>query len=214
MHALRGECICVRGNQTMKPTSLLFFVAVAWAAVAVAQTTSPQLAAQHAWRQSQKPDPGGTYTFTRFTLEGKFLGSSQGADRPALTIDCIPGSESQRGKAKYLTASLLVGTALKVLYVEPEEIRGTSYFPKVAVSYRTDDAADSAQDKWSLGTDRTPNPAPADKTAASIPREALKKMLRAHTVAITADDSHGSPIHMQFEMPNAAAVEAACNVND
>jgi hypothetical protein len=213
-HARRGECVCFQENQTVKPTSLLLLVALAWAAVGFAQTASPSPAAQHAWHQSQKPDPGGTYTFTRFTLEGKFLGSPQGANRPALTVDCIPGTESKRGKPKYLTASLLVGTELKVTYVEPEEIRGTSYYPKVAVSYSTDGGGESADQNWSLGTDRTPNAAPADKDAASIPREALKKMLRAHTVAITADDSHGSPIQMQFDMPDSAALEAACHVNE
>ncbi len=45
------------------------------------------------------------------------------------------------------------------------------------------------------------------------PADALKKMLRAHTLEITADDDHGSPVVMQFDMPDPAPVEAGCGVD-
>jgi hypothetical protein len=57
-------------------------------------------------------------------------------------------------------------------------------------------------------------PAGTDKTSVSLPKDSLKKLLRAHTVEITADDDRGSPIVMQFDMPDPTPVEAACNVDD
>lgn len=51
------------------------------------------------------------------------------------------------------------------------------------------------------------------KTSAAIPKDSLKKILRAHSVVITAEDERGSPVTMQFAMPNPADVEASCNVD-
>ena len=98
-----------------------------------------------------------------------------------------------------MAANIFIGTALKIDYVEPEEIRGLSYLPKVAVRYRTDDATDEEKENWSPG---------ADKTSASIPKDS------AHTFTITADDDRGSEIVMQFDMPDPTVVEAACNVDN
>ena len=41
----------------------------------------------------------------------------------------------------------------------------------------------------------------------------MKKILRARSVAITAEDERGSSVAMQFAMPNPADVEASCNVD-
>jgi len=190
----------------MKPTRLVL-IPLAWAACGLAQPLAPPAG----WQQSQQRDPADTYTFTRFTLLGRFLNPppTESADRPALRVECIPTSTQHR--SKFLGADLLVGTALKILYVEPEEIRGTNYFPEVAVRYRTDGAKQDEQ-KWQAGTDRIPTAKPSDKTSATIPRETLKKMLHAQSVAITVDSDRGAPLEMQFDMPSAAAVEAACRV--
>jgi len=94
---------------------------------------------------------------------------------------------------------------MKIIYVEPEEIRGTSYDQKVAVLYRTDDGSDEERENWSPGT---------DKTSTSIPKDSLKKILRARTVSVSLDDEHGSPLAMQFDMPDPAQVEQACNVDE
>ena len=101
-------------------------------------------------------------------------------NRPALIVDCIPAKESGSSKGRFLAASLHVGSPLKIKYVEPEEIHGTSYFPKVEVRYRTDDGKEE-QEKWSPLSEK-------EKTAASIPKEALKRILRARSVSITAED--------------------------
>jgi len=158
------------------------------------------------WRQSQKTDAAGETTYTRFILVGKFLKSPQVAvpNRPAFVLDCVPASESHRSKGRLLDRNLLVGTTLKIVYIEPEEIHGTSYYPKVSVRYRMDNAKEELEN-WSAGT---------DKTSASIPVGSLKKMLRAHTVEIAVDDVRGLPVVMQFDMPDPTSVEAGCAVDD
>jgi hypothetical protein len=191
----------------MRPTALLSALPLAWATCALAQSAAPAAG----WQQSQQRDAADTYTFTRFVLVGRFAGPSSGAanDRPALRVDCIPAAHSHR--SKFLAADLLVGATLKIEYVEPEEIRGTNYYPKVGVRYRTDDSGEQEQ-QWSAGTDRIPTAKPSDKSSATIPRAALKKMLSAHTVTIAVDGEQGSPLEMQFAMPDPAAVEAACKL--
>ena len=193
----------------MKPAPLFLLVPLAWASFGFAQPAAKLPASPNGWQQSQKTDTARAFSYTRFTLVGKFVKSPQVkspqdvAEIPALTVDCIPGEESHSAKGRFLAANLLVGSTLKVVYVEPEEIRGTSYFPKAAVRYRADGAGEE-EEKWSPGT---------EKTSASIPKDALKKFLRARTVAIMADADRGSQIAMQFDMPDAAPVEAACNVD-
>jgi hypothetical protein len=203
--AIAANCRA-EGDDKMKPAPLLLLLPLAWISLGFAQSAPQQPPAGHTWRQSQRADAAKTMTYTRFTLTGKFISSpqDQASNRPALAVDCIPGKGSDHPKGKYLAANLLVGTTLKIDYIEPEEIRGMSYLPKVAARYRTDDAADEEKENWSPG---------ADKTSASIPKDSLKKILRAHTFAITADDEHGSPIAMQFDMPDPTLVEASCNVD-
>ena len=187
----------------MKPNLLLLIVPLVLASFAFS-TMAPQ---QPSWRQSQKADAAGGTTYTRFTLAGKFLKSPQGDapnNRPALALDCAPGRGSHPRKGRLLTGNLLVGTALKIVYVEPEEIHGTSYFQKISVRYRLDNAKEESE-KWSPGT---------EKASASVPAGSLKKMLRARTVELTAEDDHGLPVVMQFDMPDPTPVEAACGVDD
>jgi hypothetical protein len=190
----------------MKSTPPFALVSLLAAVCALAQT-SPSAE----WRQSQHRDAADSYTFTRFELRGKFLSSSpaQAADRPTLTVDCIPSAPSHR--SKLLGADLLVGTTLQILYVEPEDIHGIDYFPEIEVRYRTDGAGEQRQ-KWPAGTDRIPTAKPSDKTSATIPKDALKRILRAHTAVITLDDEHDAPIEMQFEIADSAAVKAACQI--
>jgi hypothetical protein len=194
----------------MKPIALLVLVTIAASALAAAQETGTS-PADHAWQTSQHSDPAGTYTFTRFTLAGRFVGSSL-ANSPAITVDCIPRGASSH--AKFLTADLLVGTNLKIDWVEPEEIRGTSYFPKVGVEYRLDGASAGGQQEWQAGTDRVPTGKPSDQASATIPKDALKRILRAHTVSITAEDAQGAPLQMQFDIPDTASLRAACRVDE
>jgi hypothetical protein len=191
----------------MKPIPFCLVTLLAGAACGFSAAAPEQPASAHGWQQSQNTDTARAMTYTRFTLVGQFTTSPQNVlpNRPALIVDCIPAKESGSSKGRFLAGSLHVGSPLKVKYVEPEEIHGTSYFPKIEVRYRTDDGKEE-QEKWSPLSDK-------EKTAASIPRDALKRILRARTVAITAEDERGSPVAMQFAMPNPADVEAGCNVD-
>jgi hypothetical protein len=200
----------IPGGKLMKPTLLVSFGLFVAAACALAPALSQPASSQPTWQQSQQRDAADTYNFSRFTLVGRFLHPPQQvSDRPALRVDCIPGTGSHR--SKFLTADLLVGKTLKILYVEPEEIRGTNYFPKIGVSYSTDGST-HANEQWPAGTDRVPTAKPSDKTSANIPLAALKKMIGAHTVTISTPDEHGASIEMQFDMPSADAIEAACSI--
>jgi len=190
----------------MKPTPLLLIVSFAAASFGFAQSAPQEPSSAHGWQQSQKADTAATFTYTQFTLAGKFLSPphDKAASRPALVLDCIPGSSSHAAKGRLLGANLLVGMTLKIVYVEPEEIRGTSYYPKVVARYQID-GANAEEDKWTAGT---------DKTSVAIPKDALKQILRAHSVAITTDDEHGSQVAMQFEIPDSTMVEQGCRVDE
>jgi len=182
----------------MKPTALLLLLPLALPSCGLSAMAQQHPSSAHEWQQAQQTDSAREITYTHFTLVGK---SSQG--RPALVLDCLPAKESYRGKGKILNANLLVETPLKVEYVEPEEIHGTSYFRMVTFRYRVDDGKEEVE-KWSLGS---------DKTSITIPKEALKKILRAHRVEITAQDEHGSPVTMHFEVADPTSVEKTCNVD-
>ena len=182
----------------MKPTALFLLLPLALGSFGLSLMAPQQPSSKQGWQQSQQTDAAREITYTHFTLAGK---SSQG--RPSLVLDCLPAKESYRGKGKILNANLLVGTPLKVEYVEPEEIHGTSYFRMVTVRYRIDDGKEEV-DKWSLGS---------DKASTAIPKEALKKILRAHSVEINVKDERGSPVTMHFDVPNPTSVEETCNVD-
>src|SRR5580700_5522779 len=165
-----------------------------------------------AWQQSQKTDAAAGTEYTRFALTGKFVKSPQGdaANGPTLALDCVPGKESYRHKSRFVGGNLVVGSPLKVHYEEPEEIHGTSYYPKVSIRYRLDGAKEETE-RWSPGTDK---PSASVPVSASIPIEAVRKILRAHTVEITAEDAGGAPVMIHFDMPDPAAVEEGCNVDE
>jgi hypothetical protein len=188
----------------MKDAPLLLLVPLALASFGFSAMPPQQAPAAPVWRQSQKTNPSRGTTYTRFTLEGKFLKAPQGdfPNRPALVVDCAPGKGSRKGK--FAAADILIGPTMKIDYVEPQEIHGTSYYPKISVRYRVDDGKEE-EEKWTPGT---------EKTSATVPKGSLKKILRAHTVELTAYDDRGSRLVMQFDMPNSPPVEEACNVDN
>lgn len=195
----------------MRLTSLLLLAPLALAAfgfpATAPQQTSPASPA-HVWRESPKSDTARGTAYNRYTLTGKFLRAPEhGGDisnRPALVVDCKPGKETRNGKGRFAAASLLIGTTLKIEYVEPLEIHGTSYYPKVSVRYRVNDTKDE-NEKWAPG---------ADKASASVPKEWLKKILLAQTVDLTVSDDSGAPIVMKFDMPDPKPVQEVCNVDE
>jgi hypothetical protein len=189
--------------------SVLLFLVLALALVSFGfSTTKPfQTPPEHVWRQSLKTDTGRGTAYDRYTLTGKFLKAPKHGDlanRPALVVDCNPPKETRNGKGKFESASLLVGTGLKIHYVEPAEIHGTSYYPKVFIQYRINDGKD-VKEQWAPGN---------DKASALIPKDTMKKLLRAQTVDITTNDDTEAPFSMKFDMPDATAVTQGCNVDD
>jgi hypothetical protein len=189
----------------MKPAALLLLAPLTLASIGFPATLQQQASPASVWR-SQKTPGGQGPAHTQFILAGKFVTAPQGevSHPPTMVVDCIPGKNSHKSKGHFVSANLLAGTTLKIDYVEPEEIHGTSYFPKVSVRYRIDDAKEE-EEKWPPG---------ASKTSASIPKDSLKKLLRAHIVEISADDDSGSHVVMHFDMPDPAAVEQTCNVDE
>jgi hypothetical protein len=187
----------------MKRAPALFFAPLVLATLGFSAVAPQQPSAAHVWRESQKPDDS---SIARFTLVGKFLKSPQGEvpNRPALVLDCNPVKMSHKSEGKFVAGNVLVGIPLKIDYIEPEEIHGTSYYPKVVVHYRINDSKEE-EEKWTPGT---------DKLSAAISKDWVKKILRARTVEITAHDDRGKDIAMQFDVPDPAPVEAACNVDE
>ncbi len=187
----------------MKPNPVFLFATLALASLASSATSPQQPPAPQAWKQTQRTDSiRGKYT--RFTLVGKFLKSPQADDaskRPAMVVDCSAYNRSH--KSKFWRGNLVVGDPLKIDWVEPEQIEVMSYYPKVAVIYRLNDGKEDKED-WTPGT---------DKTSASFSKASLEKMLRAQTVELTADDSHGSQVIMQFEMPDPTLIDQTCDIN-
>jgi hypothetical protein len=187
----------------MNRAPALFFAPLVLATLGFSAVAPQQPSAAHVWRESQKPDDS---SIARFTLVGKFLKSPQGdvPNRPALVLDCIPATMSHKTEGKFVAGNLLVGIPLKIDYVEPEEIHGTSYYPKVVVHYRINDTKEE-EEKWTPGT---------DKLSATISKDWVKKILRARTVEITARDDRGKDIAMQFDVPDPTPIEQACNVDE
>jgi hypothetical protein len=204
----------------MKTNPLLLFVPLVWPSFGFA-ASAPQQPAP-VWQQSQRTNAADDYTYSRFMLTGNFVTPSLDAmrDRPVLVLDCIPAGESPRGKATLLAGNLLVGTNLKIMYVEsaeiPSGITGIFYFPKIAVRYRIDNARNEARDRWSPTAARIEGQwsAESDRTSASIPKHSLEEILRARNVAITTNDDHGRKVVMRFDMPDPSLVEEACHVDE
>jgi hypothetical protein len=187
----------------MKRAPVLFFAPFVLATLGFSTLAPQQPSAPHVWRESQKPDNS---SVARFTLVGKFLKSPQGdvPNRPAFVLDCIPATISHKSEGKFVAGNLLVGIPLKIDYIEPQEIHGTSYYPKVVVHYRINDAKEE-EERWTPG---------ADKVSSTISKDWVKKILRARTVEVSAHDDHGKDIAIQFDMPDPTPVEQTCDVDE
>src|ERR1700683_1640887 len=187
----------------MKLATVFLLAPLACVSFALSAVGPLQSPSAQGWQQTKRTDPvRGEYT--RFSLAGKFLKTPAGdsSNLPSLVVDCSAYNRSH--KSKFVRGTLVVGGPVKLAWGEPEEIHGISYFPKVSVLYRLNDAKEEKED-WTPST---------EKTSASFPKGSLEKMLRAHTVEITAADNSGSRVVMQFDMPDAAAIEQGCDVNE
>jgi len=186
----------------MRSTTPLALVPLLWASLAFPARAQQQSSPSgQGWRQSQMTD--GT-PYTRFSLTGKFLKRPAGdvSNPPVLAVDCGKGRGS---KGKLIDGIVQVNAPLKIHYVEPTEIHGTSYYPKVFVQLRVEDEAKKDKRQWTPGK---------DKTSAVFSKYSLKKMLSAHIVEISTQDDAGNDVVMQFDVPSdSKAVAVACDVD-
>jgi len=183
----------------------IYLILLGCAPLALAAAGAQQTSDVPAWHQAQETNEAAAYTYTRFTLAGKYMaGYNASAGRPALMIDCMPRSDSYISSRAYLGANLRAGSPLKIIYVEPEEAHGMAYFPEVAVQYAANDDRHMERDAWLSG---------ADKTTVSVPRRALMRFLQARSVSILAKDDHGTQFAMQFDMPDPTVVTTSCKLN-
>src|ERR1700693_2766504 len=128
----------------MKSNRLLLQVPLVCLTFSIAEAAQQEPSSVPLWQQSERTNAVDDFAFSRFTLVGKFLTPLHDVvpNRPALVVDCIPAGDPSRSRGTFLASNLLVGTALKIVYVEPEEIRGINYFPMIAVRFHTDNAKD------------------------------------------------------------------------
>lgn len=170
-----------------------------------AQSSSPASPTSTAqWRRTEKDDPNRGRTLIQFTLRGQFVKPPRAevSNRPAILVSCAP-NERNASEGRFSDAELLVGFVVKIDYVEPLELTtGTSYNRDVTVRLRIDDAKDRER-QW---------PAGADKSSASIPKDAVKEMLRAHAVVMTVHEKDAAEVEMHFDMPDPSQVEKACDI--
>lgn len=179
--------------QVLYTVPLALFFAISSSTFAQQPSSAPQTPG---WTKTQ---PTNGNASVRFVSSGKFLKgpTSEVTNRPALAVDCGTGRGSG---GKFVAGTLLVGAPLKIEYVEPTEIHGTSYFQKVFAQVRVDDGKVEKR-TWTPGK---------EKTSAVFGKYTFKKILRAHTVEITVKDEGGTELVMQFDIPDASSVAQAC----
>jgi hypothetical protein len=155
------------------------------------------------WRASQDTDNRGT-VYNQFSLTGKFIKEPPGggSDPPTFVVRCKAPKGGGQAGGKFLSASIRIGAPVKVDWVEPEVIHGTSYFPKVGVRYRLDEAKEY-REELSPGN---------EKGSASVPKNSTKQLLRARSILMTVVDPSGADIKLQFDISDPAQVENACSL--
>jgi len=193
----------------MKIECLLLLPALAMLSIpsvaSAQQNPSSASSSSAQWRRTEKDDPNRERRLIQFTLKGSFLKSprTEAPNRPALLVSCVPDRHDAT-EGKFSDAQILVGSPLKIDYVEPAQLTtGNSYNQDVDVQFRVDDRKVQTL-RW---------PAGADKISAAIPKDAVKEMLRAHTVLMTVREKDAGELEMRFDMPDPAQIEKACDIS-
>jgi hypothetical protein len=164
------------------------------------------------WQSSKKADPSSGTRNVQFTLAGKFITSpkSGSSDHPTLVVTCNPDKHARGLLGRFVSANLNTGAAVKIDYVEPDEIKaGNSYRRKVTVQYRLDEGK-SENAQW---------PPNSDQTGASLDKDAFKKLIYdrktpTRRVEISANESEAGQIVMQFDMPDPAEMADTCGITE
>jgi hypothetical protein len=154
------------------------------------------------WVQTKKNDPERTNPLVQFTLTGKILTQTQknaSVPPPTISVTCHP--KGSRGR--FMSAHINLGTLLDVKYVEPQEIKGTSYDPKVDVRYRLDDGKEEKV-QW--------NPT-LDKNSVSLAKDDLRRLLASHSVQYTMNENPSGEISVQFDLPDSTQLQSVCELS-
>jgi hypothetical protein len=173
---------------------------------ALAPARAQQAPSTHGWQQSDKTDPNRAISTIQFTLFGRFTDPPRGSvpGPPSIVLVCEPSDHKRAGTGKYINGYVQVGSPLKVDYVEPSEIHGTSYYPEVPVNFRVDN--EKPQDtKW---------PPRSDKTSIALDKDAAKKLLHGREVVISTTEPFESQIVMHFDVPDSTAVFTTCGIRE
>lgn len=158
------------------------------------------------WQQSDKTDTNRAITTIQFTLFGRFTDPPRGSvpGPPSIVLVCEPSDHKRTGTGKYISGYIQVGSPLKVDYVEPSEIHGTSYYPEVPVNFHVDNEK-SEDAMWAPRS---------DKTSIALDKDAAKKLLRGREVVISATEPFESQIVMHFDIPDSTAVLTTCGIRE
>jgi hypothetical protein len=187
----------------MRPLRLLLLLALATSMVPL--FAQEQSRASHGWQRAEKQDPARGIPATQFTLTGRYLdpprGNVQGP--PSIVLSCVPPKKAG-AEGRFLNGYVQAGTPLKVEFVEPSEIHGTSYFQDIAVEYHVDNEKPQNVN-WS---------ARSDKTSVALDKEAARKILRGHEVALSMEEPFESKVVLHFDIPDSTDVLNTCGIRE
>lgn len=188
----------------MKP--LRFLLLLTLATLPVSLRSQEPSHRSRGWQKTDKPDPGRGIVATQFTLTGRFLDPPRGSvpGPPAIVLGCLPSKSGAGGEGKFLTGYVQTGTPLKVQFVEPSEIHGTSYYQEIAVQYHVDNEKPQNV-QW---------PPRSDKTSVALDKDAVKKILRGHELVLSMEEPFESQVVMHFDVPDSTEVLNTCGIRE
>lgn len=157
----------------------------------------------HGWQKTDKPDPVRGSPATQFTLTGRFLDPPRGnvPGPPSIVLSC---AISKHGGGKFLSGYVQAGTPLKVEFVEPTEIHGTSYYQEITVEYHVDNEKPQNV-QWSPRS---------DKTSVALDKDAIKKILRGRELVLSMEEPFESHVVIHFDVPDSTDVLNACGIRE
>jgi hypothetical protein len=202
-HEVQVREMTAQARTQMKLLYAVLLIAFLFGTITFSTSARQTPTATAEWRASQDTDYRGT-AYNQFSLTGKFIKEPRGGspDPPSLEVRCKAPKSGGPAGGKFQSATIRIGVPVKVDWVEPEVIHGTSYFPKVTVRYRLDEGKER-REQWSPGN---------EKWSASIPKNSMKLLLRGRSVLLTVADPSGTDVVFQFDFSDPAQVENACNL--
>jgi len=188
----------------MRPTRWLLPLLLAGASFSA--FAQDQSRSQHSWQKARKPDPVRGFTTTQFTLTGRFVDPPRGnvPGAPYILLSCSPSEHGASAEGRFISGQVQAQTPLKVAFVEPDEIHGTSYNQEINVEYHVDNEKPQNV-QW---------PPRSDKTSMSLDKEAAKKILRGHELVLSMEEPFESKVVIHFDVPDSTDVLNTCGIRE